>query len=62
MILVVGLLLLDYKLPRDFCMGKMSVACGLLRKGGRLGLDQYLFLINLNYVILAEITPFYRSV
>ncbi len=45
---------------KDVCWA--HVACGLLRKGGRLGLDRQLFLINLKDVILPEITPFYRSV
>lgn len=38
------------------------VACGLLRRGGQLGLDRQLFLINLNDTVLVEITPFYKSV
>lgn len=39
-----------------------DVACGLLRRGGWLGLDRHLFLMNLNDVELIELTPFYKSV
>lgn len=38
-----------------------DVACGLLRKGGRMGLDRHLFLMDLDGVDLTGLTPFYKT-
>ncbi len=38
-----------------------GIACTLLRKAGNMGLDRHLFLMEINKLDLAGLTPFYRS-
>lgn len=57
----IGLLLLGCRLLRGSCM-KEDMRCGLLRRGGQLGLDRCLFLMDLNAVDLTGLTPFYKTV
>lgn len=57
----IGLLLLGCRLLRGPCM-KEDMGCGLLRRGGQLGLDRCLFLMVLNGVDLTGLTPFYKTV
>ncbi len=38
-----------------------GIACTLLRKAGNMGLDHHLFLMEINKLDLAGLTPFYRS-
>ncbi len=37
-----------------------GIACTLLRKAGNMGLDHHLFLMEINKLDLAGLTPFYR--